>query len=220
MSRRAGIIKFYNANRGFGFVAPDDGTQEIFIHFSNIQDDCMNGLMEGEQVEFNTEYDDRKGKTKATFVTGPGGLAVRGTGKGLTKGAIKGGYSAWNPGKGKGKGEFGGGSPLFGSTFKGKGKAGSFGNSSPMYIGAPPMTGYPNTQGAHQLPPAGAPLHGYSGAPPAGYRDNVPQAAYGGPAPGSYPGPPQHAAPGAYANPGYISGSSGYPTGYASPPLY
>lgn len=169
MARRSGIVKFYNASRGFGFVAPDDGSQEIFVHFSNIQHDCLNGLMEGERVEFSTEYDDRKGKTKATFITGPTGLPVRGCGKGLTKGALKGAVAhAWNPSKGKGKGEFLGGSPMYG--MKGKGKAG---------FGGPPMVGYANPQ-PQQLPPSGlshgypSNMHGVYGPPPDSYTSQLP----------------------------------------------
>jgi len=98
-ARRSGFVKFYNANRGFGFIAPEDGGEEIFVHFSNIHNDCMNGLLEGEVVEFNTEYDGRKHKTKATFVTGPMGAPVRGLHPSYNS---KGGGAGTGGGKGKG----------------------------------------------------------------------------------------------------------------------
>ena len=55
--RTNGIVKWFNASKGYGFIAPADGSKDLFVHFSAIQD-AGNGyrsLNEGDQVEFNVE---------------------------------------------------------------------------------------------------------------------------------------------------------------------
>ena len=58
MAERAnGTVKWFNSSKGFGFIAPSDGTKDLFVHYSAIQD-AGNGyrsLNEGDQVEFNVE---------------------------------------------------------------------------------------------------------------------------------------------------------------------
>merc|ERR1719272_597530 len=54
--------------RGFGFIKPADGGEDLFCHVSGIQDGNM--LREGDEVEYETKFDDRKGKDHATNVTG------------------------------------------------------------------------------------------------------------------------------------------------------
>lgn len=65
--------------RGFGFIKPDDGGEDLFCHFSVIEDG--NALVEGTEVQFVKEFDDRKGKDRATKVTG-GTTESRGGGGG------------------------------------------------------------------------------------------------------------------------------------------
>jgi CspA family cold shock protein len=48
-----GTVKWFNAEKGFGFIAPDDGTADVFVHFSAIQADGYRSLDEGQKVEFN-----------------------------------------------------------------------------------------------------------------------------------------------------------------------
>jgi CspA family cold shock protein len=48
-----GTVKWFNADKGFGFIAPDDGTADVFVHFSAIQADGYRSLDEGQKVEFN-----------------------------------------------------------------------------------------------------------------------------------------------------------------------
>jgi len=99
--RKAGTVKFFNADKGFGFISPNDGSEDVFVHFSAIESDGFKSLGEGESVEFNMQYDEKKGKYSASQVTGPNGAA--------TIGNQKGGGGGGGKGKGKGKGGFGGG---------------------------------------------------------------------------------------------------------------
>ena len=48
-----GTVKWFNADKGFGFIAPDDGTADVFVHFSAIQADGYRSLDEGQKVEFS-----------------------------------------------------------------------------------------------------------------------------------------------------------------------
>ncbi len=50
-----GIGKCFNAHKGFGFITPDDGTKDVFVHFSALQNDGYKSLDEGQKVSFNIE---------------------------------------------------------------------------------------------------------------------------------------------------------------------
>ena len=54
-----GTVKFFNASKGFGFVARDDGGEDVFVHISAVQRAGMTGLDEGDRVAFDIEVDDR-----------------------------------------------------------------------------------------------------------------------------------------------------------------
>ncbi len=60
--RTNGTVKWFNSAKGYGFIAPADGTKDLFVHYSSIQDagDGYRSLNEGDQVEFNVE-DGQKG---------------------------------------------------------------------------------------------------------------------------------------------------------------
>lgn len=60
-----GSVKFFNAAKGFGFIAPDNGEPDIFVHVSALQQAGLNGLEEGDQVAFALERDRRSGKPNA-----------------------------------------------------------------------------------------------------------------------------------------------------------
>ena len=47
-----GVVKWFNSEKGYGFITPDDGSDDVFAHFSNIQAKGFRSLEEGEQVEF------------------------------------------------------------------------------------------------------------------------------------------------------------------------
>mmetsp|Transcript_9815 Transcript_9815/g.9479 ORF Transcript_9815/g.9479 Transcript_9815/m.9479 type:complete len:129 (-) Transcript_9815:157-543(-) len=75
--RRTGTVKWFNTEKGFGFIVPDDGEGDVFVHQTSINTEGFRSLADGEKVEFETITDDN-GKTKADDVTGPDGEAVQG----------------------------------------------------------------------------------------------------------------------------------------------
>ena len=62
-----GTVKWFNESKGFGFITPEDGGKDVFVHFSAIQADGFRALTEGQTVNFNVE-DGPKGP-QATNVT-------------------------------------------------------------------------------------------------------------------------------------------------------
>ena len=61
--RVSGTLKFYNAAKGFGFITPDDGSKDVFVHASALEQAGIQALNEGDKVTFTLE-DDRKGRGK------------------------------------------------------------------------------------------------------------------------------------------------------------
>lgn len=57
-----GTVKFYNAQKGYGFIAPSNGGKDVFVHVSALERAGMSGLAEGQKVSFDTEQDRRSGK--------------------------------------------------------------------------------------------------------------------------------------------------------------
>jgi CspA family cold shock protein len=59
--RQNGTVKFFNTTKGFGFITPDEGAKDVFVHVSALQDSGLPGLEDGQRVTFETEPD-RHGK--------------------------------------------------------------------------------------------------------------------------------------------------------------
>jgi CspA family cold shock protein len=60
-----GTVKWFNAAKGFGFIEPDEGGNDVFVHISAVQNSGMEGLDEGQKVSYDLEPG-RNGKTAAT----------------------------------------------------------------------------------------------------------------------------------------------------------
>jgi cold shock protein len=60
-----GTVKFFNAQRGYGFIQPDDGSKDVFVHISAVERSGMGGLNEGQKVSFDVVADRRTGKSSA-----------------------------------------------------------------------------------------------------------------------------------------------------------
>jgi CspA family cold shock protein len=58
-----GTVKFYNGQKGYGFIAPDNGGSDVFVHASALERAGLTSLSEGQKVSFDTEQDRRSGKT-------------------------------------------------------------------------------------------------------------------------------------------------------------
>ena len=60
-----GTVKFYNAAKGFGFIAPVDGSKDVFVHATALEAAGIRSLSEGQKVSFDVEADRRSGKQAA-----------------------------------------------------------------------------------------------------------------------------------------------------------
>ncbi|BAL80480.1 cold-shock protein [Caldisericum exile] len=67
MERFKGTVKWFNAQKGFGFIVPDNGSKDLFVHYSSIKANGFRSLKEGDKVEYEVERTD-KGE-KAVNVT-------------------------------------------------------------------------------------------------------------------------------------------------------
>jgi CspA family cold shock protein len=57
-----GTVKFYNGQKGFGFIQPDGGGRDVFVHATALERAGIPGLQEGQKVAFDTQTDPRSGK--------------------------------------------------------------------------------------------------------------------------------------------------------------
>lgn len=60
-----GTVKWFNAQKGFGFIQPDDNSKDVFVHISAVERAGMSSLDEGQQVSFELVEDSRSGKASA-----------------------------------------------------------------------------------------------------------------------------------------------------------
>jgi CspA family cold shock protein len=58
-----GTVKFYNETKGYGFIQPDDGSKDVFVHATALERAGLRSLTEGQKVSFDTREDRRTGKT-------------------------------------------------------------------------------------------------------------------------------------------------------------
>lgn len=60
-----GIVKWFNATKGFGFIQPENGGPDVFVHVSAVERSSLGSLQEGQKVSFELERDQRSGKSSA-----------------------------------------------------------------------------------------------------------------------------------------------------------
>lgn len=96
MSKVTGTVKWFNVEKGFGFITPSDGGEDVFVHQTSIHAEGLRSLNEGESVEFVLEIMD-DGRVKAINVTGPNGAYVQGIQRGD---GVRGGYGGYVGGGG------------------------------------------------------------------------------------------------------------------------
>ena len=61
-----GTVKFFNSQKGFGFIQPENGGTDVFVHVSAVERAGMRSLVQGQKVTFDIEADRRSGKSAAT----------------------------------------------------------------------------------------------------------------------------------------------------------
>ncbi len=112
----SGTVKWFNTAKGFGFIQPDDGGSDVFVHISAVEQAGLRALNEGDQVNFEMEQDRRSGKLSAgqLVVTGQGAAPARSGGGGGGGGGggfdrPRGGAGGFGGGGGGGFGGGGGG---------------------------------------------------------------------------------------------------------------
>jgi cold shock protein len=60
-----GTVKWFNSTKGFGFIQPEDGSSDVFVHISAVERAGLSNLGEGQKVSFDAVTDPRRGKTSA-----------------------------------------------------------------------------------------------------------------------------------------------------------
>lgn len=60
-----GTVKWFNAAKGFGFIQPDDGGADVFVHISAVERSSLGSISEGQKLSFELERDQRSGKMSA-----------------------------------------------------------------------------------------------------------------------------------------------------------
>lgn len=60
-----GTVKWFNGQKGFGFIQPNDGGNDVFVHISAVERAGLTGLAEGQKISFEAKTDKMRGKTSA-----------------------------------------------------------------------------------------------------------------------------------------------------------
>ena len=66
---QTGTVKFYNDQKGYGFIQPDNGGKDVFVHATALERAGLRGLSEGQKVSFDTAEDRRSGKIAVNNIT-------------------------------------------------------------------------------------------------------------------------------------------------------
>lgn len=64
----SGTVKFFNGQKGYGFIQPDDGSKDVFVHISALERAGISDLADSQKVKFETEIDQRSGKTAVSVI--------------------------------------------------------------------------------------------------------------------------------------------------------
>jgi len=65
---QTGTVKFFNTDKGYGFITPDGSSNDVFVHISALEKSGLRGLAEGQKVSFDTEPDNRGKGPKAVNI--------------------------------------------------------------------------------------------------------------------------------------------------------
>mmetsp|Transcript_16885 Transcript_16885/g.19157 ORF Transcript_16885/g.19157 Transcript_16885/m.19157 type:complete len:247 (-) Transcript_16885:316-1056(-) len=151
---RHGQCKWFNSTKGFGFITPDDGGADVFVHQSVIKAEGFRSLAEGERLEYSVNLDDKGEKVKAVFVTGPNGANVKGAPprrNNYNRGGYGGGRGGYNnrsygqypPGmRGDGNGGYNGGYGMYQQGFQQYAGYNQVAYGQPGYNGMYQQAGY------------------------------------------------------------------------------
>ena len=69
LNMATGTVKWFNEQKGYGFIQPDEGGADVFVHISAVERSTLGGLREGQKVGFELERDSRSGKMSAGNLT-------------------------------------------------------------------------------------------------------------------------------------------------------
>jgi CspA family cold shock protein len=65
LSMNTGTVKWFNEQKGYGFIQPDNGSKDVFVHISAVERSGLRGLAEGQKISYEVEADRRSGKESA-----------------------------------------------------------------------------------------------------------------------------------------------------------
>ena len=67
---QTGTVKWFNSSKGFGFIQPDEGGKDVFVHISAVERSNLNSLSDGQKVSFELERDSKSGRESAVNLQG------------------------------------------------------------------------------------------------------------------------------------------------------
>jgi len=103
MFKHTGSVKWFNVTKGYGFITPENGSDDVFVHQSQIHSEGFRSLKDAEPVEYETEQQ-ADGRISAIDVTGPNGSFVQGAERPQQMDDYGGGGGGFGGGRGGGGG--------------------------------------------------------------------------------------------------------------------